>query len=66
MVYTMANPRRIQALTNNACDPSDMEASLAYLVPFLAQGFGAAPIPNAPTNIEPMLKMDRFKPHEEG
>ncbi|MCZ6592575.1 MAG: TetR/AcrR family transcriptional regulator [Alphaproteobacteria bacterium] len=66
MVYTMANPRRIQALTNNACDPSDMEASLDYLVPFLAQGFEAAPIPNAPTNIEPMLKIDRSKPHEEG
>ncbi len=51
MVYTMANPGRIQALTDNACDPSDMDASLAYLVPFLAQGFQADPIPDAPMAI---------------
>ncbi len=51
MVYTMANPGRIQALTDDACDPSDMDASLAYLVPFLAQGFEADPIPDAPIPI---------------
>jgi AcrR family transcriptional regulator len=52
MVYTMANPGRIQTLTDNACDPSDMDASLAYLVPFLAQGFLADPIPEAPIRLE--------------
>ncbi len=52
MVYTMANPGRIQTLTNNACDPSDMDAALAYLVPFLAQGFAADPIPQAPISFE--------------
>lgn len=54
MVYTMANPGRIQALTGGACDPADMDASLAYLVPFLAQGFAADPIPNAATDIHPV------------
>lgn len=45
MVYTMANPGRIQALTGGACDPSDMDASLAYMVPFLAMMFRAPPVP---------------------
>ena len=57
MVYSMANPRRIQALTDNACDPSDMDATLAYLVPFLAQGFLADPIPEVPIGIEPVHKI---------
>ena len=48
MVYTMANPGRIQALTNDACDPADMDTALAYLVPFLAQAFEAPPIADKP------------------
>lgn len=52
MVYTMANTGRIQALTGHACDPSDMDATLAYLVPFLAQGFEAEPISEAPVSFE--------------
>ncbi len=39
MVYTMADPGRIQALTNGACDPGDVDAALRHLVPFLAAGF---------------------------
>ena len=66
MVYSMANPRRIQALTDNACDPSDMDATLAYLVPFLAQGFLADPIPEVPISIEPVHKIKKSKPIEEG
>jgi AcrR family transcriptional regulator len=58
MVYTMANPGRIQALTGHACDPSDMDAALAYLVPFLAQGFEADPIPEAPISFEAMRNND--------
>jgi AcrR family transcriptional regulator len=53
MVYTMANPGRIQALTDNSCDPSDTDASLAYLVPYLAQCFEADPIPEAPVRLDP-------------
>ena len=63
MVYTMANPGRIQALTGHACDPTNMDASLAYLVPFLAQGFLADPIQDAPIKIH---NIHRSKPHEEG
>ncbi len=65
MVYTMANPGRIQALTGDACDPSDMDASLAYLVPFLAQGFQADAIPDAPINIESAYKTETSKPNGE-
>ena len=65
MVYTMANPGRIQALTGDACDPSDMDASLAYLVPFLAQGFQADPIPDAPINIKPIHKTATSEPNGE-
>jgi len=62
MVYTMANPGRIQALTKNECDPSDMDASLAYLVPFLAQGFLADPIPKAPIMLKSYKNNNKPKP----
>ena len=65
MVYTMANPGRIQALTGDACDPSDMDAALAYLVPFLAQGFQADPIPDATINLKPVDKTETSKPNGE-
>ena len=42
MVYTMADSGRIQALTNGACDPGEVETALSRLVPFLAAGFRAA------------------------
>jgi len=58
----MANPGRIQALTNNACDPSDMDASLEYLVPFLAQGFLADPIPKAPIMLSEYKHVNELKP----
>ena len=63
MVYTMANPGRIQALTDSACNPSDMDASLAYLVPFLAQGFLADPIADTPIQLP---NPNNSKPHQEG
>lgn len=39
MVYTMANPGRIQALTENHCDPSDYMAAVDHLVPIVAALF---------------------------
>jgi AcrR family transcriptional regulator len=39
MVYTMANPGRIQALTESACDPSDYLAAVDRLVPIVAAMF---------------------------
>ena len=43
MFYTMANPGRIQSLTNGACNPGDSELALAHLIPFVAAGFRAEP-----------------------
>ncbi len=48
MVYTMANPGRIQSMTNNACDPGDTDSALRNLVPFAAAGFRLPPIAKAP------------------
>ena len=64
MVYTMANPGRIQALTAGACDPTDMDAALAYLVPFLAQGFEANPIPETSIDVKPVRKTETSRPKE--
>lgn len=47
MVYTLANPGRIQILSSQACDPSDPDAALGYLVPMLAQIFRSEPIPQS-------------------
>ena len=41
MIYTMANSGRIQSVTAGALDPSDPDAILARLIPFLAAGFRA-------------------------
>ncbi len=61
MVYTMANTGRLQALTDSACDPSDMDAALAYLVPFLAQGFESDSILEAPISIATLRNKDISK-----
>jgi AcrR family transcriptional regulator len=39
--YTMANSGRIQHLSRRTCDPTDVEATLAHVVPFIANGFRA-------------------------
>lgn len=48
MVYTMADPGRIQSLTGGRCDPGNAEDALAHMIPFLAAGFrsAAAPLPS--------------------
>lgn len=43
LVYTMANPGRIQALTRNVCDPADVEEALDRLVPIVSAMFQAPP-----------------------
>jgi AcrR family transcriptional regulator len=45
MVYTMADPGRIQSLSDGNCDPGDVEAALREIVRFLAAGFRAPPSP---------------------
>lgn len=52
MFYTMANSGRIQSLTDGVCDPGDSEAALSHMVPFIAAGFRAAPLPK-PTRRKP-------------
>jgi len=37
--YTAAGPHRIYAFSNGACDPSDKEAVIAALTPFMTQAF---------------------------
>jgi AcrR family transcriptional regulator len=39
--YTAAGPHRIRALSNGHCDPSDSEAAMRALIPFLAAGLKA-------------------------
>lgn len=39
MIYTLANPGRINVLSDGACDPSDPDQALENLVPTLAQMF---------------------------
>jgi AcrR family transcriptional regulator len=41
--YTAAGPHRIRALSHGRCDPSDAEAAMRALIPFLAAGLKAAP-----------------------
>lgn len=43
MVYTMADPGRIQSLTGGRCDPGRVEEALEHIIPFLAAGFTSAP-----------------------
>ena len=52
MVYTLANPGRIQILTEDACDPSDPDQALDYLVPMLAQMFCSPPIAHAANPVK--------------
>jgi len=52
MVYTLANPGRIQILTEDACDPSDPDQALDYLVPMLAQMFCGPPIAHAVNPVQ--------------
>lgn len=49
LVYTMANPGRIQALTKGRCDPGDIGRALRHLVPFLAAGFRAPALSHSGT-----------------
>ena len=47
MVYTMANPGRIQALTESQCDPSDYLAAVDHLVPIVGAVFRSETPPDS-------------------
>ena len=57
MAYTMADPGRIQSLTDGLCDPGDVDAALRRLVPFLAAGFRSP----APAPVNPVRPARRKK-----
>lgn len=42
--YSASNPQRIKAFSRGRCDPNDVEATVRYLVPFLAAAFRSAPV----------------------
>jgi AcrR family transcriptional regulator len=42
--YSASSPQRIKAFSRGRCDPSDVEATVRHLVPFLASGFRSAAV----------------------
>jgi AcrR family transcriptional regulator len=42
--YSASSPQRIRAFSRGRCDPGDLESTVRHLVPFLAAGFGSAPV----------------------
>jgi AcrR family transcriptional regulator len=47
--YSASSPQRIEAFSRGRCDPGDVEATVRYLVPFLAAAFRSAPVTQAGT-----------------
>jgi AcrR family transcriptional regulator len=45
--YTATGPHRIRSLSQGRCDPTDPEATLRQLIPFMTAGFRAGPINHA-------------------
>ena len=45
--YSASSPQRIKAFSRGRCDPGDVEATVRYLVPFLAAAFRSAPVSSA-------------------
>jgi AcrR family transcriptional regulator len=42
--YSASSPQRIKTFSRGRCDPSDVEATVRHLVPFLAAAFRSAPV----------------------
>ena len=42
--YSATSPQRIKTFSRGRCDPSDVEATVRHLVPFLAAAFRSAPV----------------------
>jgi len=42
--YSASSPQRIKTFSRGRCDPSDVEATVRHLVPFLATAFRSAPV----------------------
>lgn len=46
--YSATSPQRIKTFSKGRCDPGDLEATLRYLIPFLAAAFRSAPVTAPP------------------
>jgi AcrR family transcriptional regulator len=42
--YSASSPQRIKVFSRGRCDPGEVEATVRYLVPFLAAAFRSAPV----------------------
>ena len=51
--YSASSPQRIRTFSKGRCDPSDLDATLRYLVPFLAAAFRSAPVVAASARRSP-------------
>jgi AcrR family transcriptional regulator len=51
--YSASSPQRIKAFSRGRCDPGDIDATVRYLVPFLAAGFRSTPITKARVRRRP-------------
>jgi hypothetical protein len=54
--FTLANPGRIQALSDGRCDPADAEQAIAELVAFAAAGFRAPSRNRTTSRPAPLLE----------
>lgn len=59
MIYSMANPGRIQTLSGGICDPGDLNRNLQEMIPFLAAGFRS---PSVKTEKTKKKTVDHAKP----
>ena len=58
--YSAASPQRIRVFSKGRCNPSDLEATVRQLIPFLVAGFqSSAPRPPAPRVARPRAKSAR-------
>jgi AcrR family transcriptional regulator len=46
--YSASSPQRIKVFSRGRCDPGEVEATVHYLVPFLAAAFRSAPVTRRP------------------
>ena len=47
--YSASSPQRIKAFSRGRCDPGEVEATVRYLVPFLAAGFRSGAVGKSTT-----------------
>jgi AcrR family transcriptional regulator len=51
--YSASSPQRIRAFSRGRCNPSDLDATVRQLVPFLAAGFRSPSLSPRPRRVRP-------------